>query len=93
MGFWIHGGGFFQGGGVDQRYNASFAVENSVKIGKPIIIVNINYRLSTWGFLSGSQEVIDENALNLGLKDQRLAMHWVQENIEAFGGKLTRLIY
>ncbi|KAH9871832.1 hypothetical protein J1614_006089 [Plenodomus biglobosus] len=84
--FWIHGGGFTQGGGVDQRYNASFAIENSVKIGKPIIIVNINYRLSAWGFLSGSQEVVDDGALNLGLKDQRLAMHWVQENIEAFGG-------
>ncbi|KAI8937076.1 hypothetical protein NX059_006294 [Plenodomus lindquistii] len=86
VGFWIHGGGFSQGGGVDQRYNASFAVENSVKIGKPIIIVSINYRLSAWGFLSGSQQVIDNGALNLGLKDQRLAMHWVQENIEAFGG-------
>jgi carboxylesterase type B len=32
--FWIHGGGFVQGGGVDQRYNLSFTVENSVKIGK-----------------------------------------------------------
>ncbi|CBY00057.1 hypothetical protein IAQ61_002739 [Plenodomus lingam] len=86
VGFWIHGGGFYQGGGVDQRYNASFAVENSVRIGKPIMIVSINYRLSAWGFLSGSQEVIDDGALNLGLKDQRLALQWVQENIEAFGG-------
>jgi acetyl esterase/lipase len=32
--FWIHGGGFSEGGGVDQRYNLSFTVENSVKIGK-----------------------------------------------------------
>lgn len=85
--FWIHGGGFYQGGGVDQRYNASFIVQNSVRIGKPIIVVNINYRLSAWGFLSGSQEVQDAGSLNLGLKDQRLAMHWVQDNIAAFGGK------
>lgn len=85
--FWIHGGGFYQGGGVDQRYNASFMVQNSVRIGKPIIVVNINYRLSAWGFLSGSQEIQDSGALNLGLKDQRIAMQWVQENIAAFGGK------
>lgn len=83
--FWIHGGGFFAGGGVDQRYNASFMVQNSVMIGKPIILVNFNYRLSAWGFLS-SNEVAGTGQTNLGLKDQRLAMHWVQENIAAFGG-------
>lgn len=84
--FWIHGGGFYQGGGIDQRYNLSFTVENSVNIGKPIIGVSINYRLSAWGFLSGSEEVRDTGNLNLGLRDQRLALQWVQENIEAFGG-------
>ncbi|KAG9192082.1 hypothetical protein G6011_10816 [Alternaria panax] len=84
--FWIHGGGFFQGGGIDQRYNLSFTVENAQKIGKPIIGVSINYRLSAWGFLSGSEEVRDAGNLNLGLRDQRLALQWVQENIEAFGG-------
>lgn len=64
-------------------------VANSVEIGKPIIVVNLNYRLSVWGFLSGSQEIHDAGALNLGLKDQRLALHWVQENIRAFGGKFS----
>jgi carboxylesterase type B len=84
--FWIHGGGFTEGGGVDQRYNTSFMVQNSVKIGKPIIAVNINYRLSAWGFLSGSEELKANGALNLGLRDQRLALQWVQENIASFGG-------
>jgi len=85
--FWIHGGGFTQGGGVDQRYNMSFMVQNSVDIGKPIIGVSINYRLSTWGFLNGGKELADAGELNFGLRDQRLALHWVQENIESFGGK------
>ncbi|KAF1921074.1 Alpha/Beta hydrolase protein [Ampelomyces quisqualis] len=84
--FWIHGGGFSQGGGIDQRYNTSFMVQNSVEIGKPIIAVNVNYRLSAWGFLSGSEELRDAGTLNLGLRDQRLALQWVQENIAAFGG-------
>jgi carboxylesterase type B len=61
-------------------------VQNAVKIGKPIVTVNINYRLSAWGFLSGSEELMDTGALNLGLRDQRLALQWVQENIAAFGG-------
>jgi len=63
-------------------------VNNSVAIGKPIIGVSINYRLSVWGFLAGI-EVLGTKNSNLGLKDQRLALHWVQENIEAFGGMLV----
>ncbi|CEL07886.1 hypothetical protein ASPCAL11040 [Aspergillus calidoustus] len=85
VGFWIHGGGFSNGGGGDQRYNLSFIVEQSVKIGKPIIGVSINYRLSLWGFLY-SNEVVGEGITNLGLRDQRIALQWVQENIAAFGG-------
>ena len=84
--FWIHGGGFFEGSGGDRRYNMSFMVKNSVDIGKPIMAVSINYRLSTWGFLSGTEEVVKEGSTNAGIRDQRLALHWVQENIEAFGG-------
>jgi carboxylesterase type B len=86
--FWIHGGTFVNGGGADQRYNLSFIVEQSVTIGKPIIAVSINYRLSLWGFAS-SKELQADGALNIGLRDQRLAMHWVQENIKAFGGMVT----
>lgn len=74
------------GSGLDRRYNTSFMVENSVKIGKPIMAVTINYRLSAWGFLSGSEEIKESGEMNLGLRDQRLALQWVQDNIEAFGG-------
>lgn len=63
----------------------SFIVEQSVKIGKPVVGVSINYRLSVWGFTS-SNELASEGLLNIGLRDQRLALHWVQENINAFGG-------
>jgi carboxylesterase type B len=86
VGFWIHGGGFVNGGNADQRYNLSFIVERSVKIGKPIMAVAVNYRLSAWGFLGGDQ-VFGEGLANIGLRDQRLALHWVQENIAAFGGE------
>jgi carboxylesterase type B len=89
--FWIHGGGYVEGGGVDQRYNLSFMVQNSVSIGKPIIGVSINYRLSTWGFLF-SREMTGSGNTNLGLRDQRLALHYLQENIAGFGGTYFAII-
>ncbi|KAF3932561.1 Acetylcholinesterase [Dactylellina cionopaga] len=82
---WIHGGGFVMGGANDRRYNLTFIVEQSVKLGTPMIAVSINYRVAGWGFLSG-REVAGTKNLNVGLKDQRMALHWIQENIQAFGG-------
>ncbi|PSK43981.1 hypothetical protein B9Z65_1698 [Elsinoe australis] len=82
---WIHGGGFYMGGAVDRRYNLSFIVENSVQIGKPIIAVSIPYRLGPFGFLY-SNEVQSAGQTNIGLRDQRQALQWIQENIGAFGG-------
>jgi carboxylesterase type B len=60
-------------------------VKNAVAMGMPIITVSINYRLSTWGFLH-SKEIVASGNTNMGLRDQRLALHWVKENIAAFGG-------
>ncbi|PYH32854.1 cholinesterase [Aspergillus neoniger CBS 115656] len=85
VGVWIHGGGFYEGSSADQRYNMSAIVANSYKIGKPFIAVSLNYRLSAWGFLSSSQ-VWGTGNTNLGIRDQRLALHWIKENIAAFGG-------
>ncbi|KAJ7593993.1 Alpha/Beta hydrolase protein [Mycena floridula] len=82
---WIYGGGFTAGGSADTRYNLSYFVQGSVDIGKPIIAVAINYRLSGFGFLA-SDEVLAEGSLNAGLYDQRLALRWIQENIAAFNG-------
>ncbi|GAB7340076.1 hypothetical protein MBLNU457_6569t1 [Dothideomycetes sp. NU457] len=90
VGVWIHGGGFYMGGTADRRYNLSFIVDNSVAIGKPIIAVNIAYRLGPWGFLNGD-EVVGEGVTNLGLKDQRLALRWINENIRGFGGDPSKV--
>ncbi|KLO10861.1 carboxylesterase [Schizopora paradoxa] len=48
------------------------------------IWVNVGYRLSAFGFLAcDAPTKIDGN---FGFKDQWLALEWVRENIEAFGG-------
>lgn len=82
---WIHGGGFEYGAAVDQRFNLSFTVQHAQKIGHPVIGVSLDYRLTAWGFLS-SEEVRASGQTNIGIRDQRLALHWIQENIAAFGG-------
>ena len=50
---------------------------------KNVVIVTINYRLGPLGFLSMGTEDVPGNA---GLKDQVLALEWVQQNIVDFGG-------
>ncbi|EXJ59992.1 triacylglycerol lipase [Cladophialophora yegresii CBS 114405] len=85
VGVWIYGGGAYMGSSLDPRYNLSFIVEQSVQMGKPFIGVSLNYRLQAFGFLFGSA-ILKEGVTNIGYRDQRLALHWIQENIAAFGG-------
>lgn len=53
--------------------------------GQPMVFVSMNYRLASFGFMGG-KALAEDNDLNLGVRDQRLALHWVQENIAEFGG-------
>ena len=52
---------------------------------EPIIGVTFNYRVGALGFLP-SKLTEKEGLLNVGLKDQRLLLEWVRDNIEDFGG-------
>ena len=63
----------------------SYIVEQSVQNNKPVIGISINYRMAAFGFLYG-KEVEATGKQNLGLRDQRLAMKWVNKHISAFGG-------
>lgn len=73
------------GGSADHRYNQTFIVQQSAEAGMPIVAVSNNYRLSSWGFSYGKEVQGSGNTMN-GFRDQRLALHWVQENVAAFGG-------
>lgn len=81
--FWIFGGGFELGS--TQTYDATELIATSVSQGKDILYVAVNYRLGGFGFLPG-KEILADGSSNLGLLDQRLALQWVADNIEQFGG-------
>ncbi|KAL7645206.1 UNVERIFIED_CONTAM: hypothetical protein RMT77_003592 [Armadillidium vulgare] len=72
---YIHGGGFHTGSSSQQK--PYFLMD------KQIVLVIIQYRLGILGFLSTEDEILPGN---MGLKDQLLALKWVKENIECFGG-------
>lgn len=50
---------------------------------KEVIVVTIQYRLGVFGFLAANHVNCKGN---FGLKDQHFALHWVYQNIRAFGG-------
>ncbi|XP_049778168.1 cholinesterase-like [Schistocerca cancellata] len=75
--FWVYGGSYVRGSGSDREYGPDFFISYGV------ILVTVNYRLGQLGFLSTGDAVAPGNA---GLKDQQLALTWVQRNIASFGG-------
>ena len=82
---WIYGGGFEVGGTTDPQYDGF----NFVKENPDVILVTIGYRVSFFGFmhLSHLPDGKDyQDASNLGLMDQIMALKWVHENIRSFGG-------
>ena len=82
---WIHGGGVVKGSAYDPHSEPDKLIKLSTSIGKPLIFVAINYRLTAFGF-ARLPILKEQRSLNVGLRDQREAMKWVKDNIEAFGG-------
>ena len=79
---WIYGGGF-QVGQQDPYGSLAFAPLNDV------VFVTINYRISVLGFLSSGDHTLPGN---YGLWDQHIAIQWVHDNIEHFGGDPTNVL-
>lgn len=77
---WIYGGAFVSGdAGIDLYDGRRLARREDV------IVASFNFRINALGFLDFSS-VIPEAESNVGLRDQVLALKWIYENIEAFGG-------
>ncbi|GJQ76667.1 hypothetical protein Trydic_g15525 [Trypoxylus dichotomus] len=76
---YIHGGGFVEGHGRYEMAGPEFLIPEGV------VLVTINYRLGLFGFLNFENTDVGVFG-NMGLKDQNMALRWVQKNIEKFGG-------
>lgn len=74
----LHPGGFYSGSG---RSNLFAGPQNLMD--RDIVLVTINYRLGSLGFLAtGTADATG----NMGLKDQVVALRWIQKHIGKFGG-------
>ncbi|MBK7949682.1 MAG: carboxylesterase/lipase family protein [Deltaproteobacteria bacterium] len=80
---WLHGGAFILGSGSTSLYSGEQLATRG-----DVVVVTLNYRLGALGFLSWKDACVgsDVPPANLGLRDQILALAWVRDNVEAFGG-------
>lgn len=75
---WVFGGGFYSGSATLDVYDPKTMVSE-----EKIIVVSMQYRVASLGFLYFDTPDVPGNA---GLYDQRMALQWVHDNIEQFGG-------
>ncbi|WP_331225763.1 carboxylesterase family protein [Mycobacterium asiaticum] len=79
---WFHGGAYVSGSGEAPKYDPDALVAEG-----RVVVVTVTYRLGIFGYLN----LDADGDANLGLRDQIMALHWVQHNIAAFGGDRSRV--
>lgn len=87
---YIHGGGLQDG----YTYEVEFDPERVARRG--VVVVMVGYRLGLFGFLAHPEITAatpeGETVSNFGMQDQSMAIHWVHNNIHAFGGDPERIV-
>lgn len=81
---YIHGGAYASGAS-NNNHPESLVLKSKGRV----IIVTLNYRLNVFGFLGGAllrSRDLEGSIGNYGIQDQRLALRWVSDHIESFGG-------
>uniref|UniRef100_A0A667YZG6 Carboxylic ester hydrolase n=1 Tax=Myripristis murdjan TaxID=586833 RepID=A0A667YZG6_9TELE len=81
---YLFGGAFLLGAGDDVAFLGDSLYDGKELADRgEVIVVTVNYRVGTLGFLSTGDGRV---AGNYGLWDQNAAVAWVHRNIAAFGG-------
>lgn len=73
---WVHGGSYTVG--AASFYDGSMLAKTG-----NVVVVTINYRLGLLGFLALKNSTLKGN---YGLWDQMLAIQWIKDNIDDYGG-------
>jgi para-nitrobenzyl esterase len=80
---WLHGGGFSSLSGSRNVFDGTRLCQRG-----DVVVVTVNHRLNVFGFLYlshlGGAEYAESG--NAGMLDIVAALHWVHDNIAAFGG-------
>ncbi|KAL6150738.1 hypothetical protein ACJQWK_00136 [Exserohilum turcicum] len=76
----LHGGSFVSGS--HRSFDGALFVEKSTE---PLMAITVQYRLGALGTLPG-KFMEEEGLLNLGIRDQRMALEFLQKYIGEFGG-------
>ena len=86
---WLHGGGFSAGSGSSSWYDGVNLARK-----QDVVVVTINHRLNVFCYLYlgdlGGADFAD--ASSAGMLDCVLALQWVKDNIERFGGDPSRVL-
>ncbi|XP_046744719.1 venom carboxylesterase-6-like [Diprion similis] len=77
---YIHGGAF--------QFGSAMTYGPNYLLNRDIVLVTFNYRLGPLGFLSTEDATVPGN---MGLKDQVIALRWVADNVQSFGGDPARI--
>lgn len=85
----IHGGAFITGSSAAElTAGGPYLYDGSrFALTQDVVVVSLNYRIGALGFLAGVGDLTG----NYGLLDQQLALAWVRDNAEAFGGDPSRV--
>ncbi|XP_004518268.1 esterase B1 isoform X2 [Ceratitis capitata] len=81
---WIYGGAFVTGRAAREHHGPDYLMRED------IVLVCMNYRLCSLGFLSLSDPTLDIPG-NAALKDQLLALKWIKKNIYYFNGNCNNI--
>ena len=87
--FYIHGGAYSGGSGSSPLYDGVHLCKRG-----DVVVVSVNHRLNAFGYLYlsrfGGEEFADSG--NAGQLDLILALQWIRDNIEEFGGDPNRIM-
>ncbi|KAL2832906.1 Alpha/Beta hydrolase protein [Aspergillus cavernicola] len=81
---YVYGGAMVTGG----NSNAQWQGHNFAR--KDVIYVNLNYRESIYA--SPNAPELEGESQNFGIMDVELALQWVHDNIQAFGGNKSHIV-
>lgn len=80
---WLHGRGYAAGAGSETWYNGAALAKRG-----DVVVVTVNHRLNVYGYLHladiGGEDFAGSGVV--GVLDIVLALEWIRDNIERFGG-------